>query len=125
MRFFMFLTMLTMLGCADQGGKKQTTAAKPSDEYRPIVTLEEFNSLVVGKALTYEKTNVFTVRADGTLDGNFGGPLVGTWRWEDGFWCRTLTEPARPEDCQLWETDGTTLRATRSKGTGSAFFYEM
>lgn len=123
MRIVLALMSIALLGCAEKPGSE--TAPKPVADanYRPISTLGEFNDIVVGKTLTFEDVNTFTVRADGTLDGDFQGPLAGTWRWEDGYWCRILTTPARPEDCQLWETNGTALRATRAKGTGPSFQY--
>lgn len=124
MRFAVVLASIAMFACAENGGGSPTPAPV-NDSYRAISTLDEFNNLVVGRKLTYQGTNTFTVRSNGTLDGDFAGPLAGSWRWEEGYWCRTLEFPQRPEDCQLWETDGTTLRATRAKGTGTQFVYEL
>ncbi len=124
MRVLFAFVSVVLLGCAENaGGNSAPAPAVETSAYRAITTQAEFNSLVVGKLLTHKGDNAFTIRADGTLDGDFNGPLAGTWRWADGYWCRILTVPESPEDCQTWETDGSEVRATRAKGTGKSFIY--
>jgi len=125
MRVMMALTVLMTVGCAETDTNRSVTEApeQAASEYRAIVSQQEFNDLVVGRELTWTETNKFVIRADGTLDGDVNGPMAGVWRWADGYWCRTLTTPERPEDCQLWETNGENLRATRNKGSGNRFLY--
>ena len=128
MRVLFAFASVVLLGCAENTGGNPASATAPAAEtssYRVITTQAEFNSLVVGRQLTYQETNTFTIRADGTLDGDFNGPLAGTWRWAEGYWCRTLTVPERPQDCQVWETDGVNLRATRDEGGGASFIYTL
>ncbi len=78
-------------------------------------------TLVIGE-------NEVVIKSDGTLTGTFGGGISGTWRMEDGFWCRTLIvnpTPAPAEDCQLLETDGKTVNGTRDRGNGASFTYDI
>ncbi|MEO0380959.1 MAG: hypothetical protein AAF252_11870 [Pseudomonadota bacterium] len=92
-------------------------------DFEPITTKADFVSLVVGKRLNFNDDHV-KVRRNGKITGRFGGDaLKGTWVWQDGYWCRTLTTHSKNTDCQLWETDGTDFRVTRAKGTGRSFVY--
>ena len=97
MRVLFAFVSVVLLGCAENaGGNSAPAPAVETSAYRAITTQAEFNSLVVGKLLTHKGDNAFTIRADGTLDGDFNGPLAGTWRWADGYWCRILTVPEVP-----------------------------
>lgn len=99
-------------------------AAPAQADFKRITSEADFRKAAVGKTLWLDK-NYFTVRRRGTLDGNFGGTKIkGAWEWRDGFWCRTLTEPRQNSDCQLWEVDGKSFRATRNKGKGKSFIYK-
>ena len=48
----------------------------------------------------------------------------------DGYWCRTLTAGSasamrRPTDCQVLERTASQLFATRERGTGVSFAYDI
>jgi hypothetical protein len=61
------------------------------------------------------------VRADGGLTGRaFGRAVTGSWTWEDGYFCRTITAGSRvlPRNCQTVARDGDTLRFTADRGAG-------
>ncbi|MEO0913369.1 MAG: hypothetical protein AAFY59_10325 [Pseudomonadota bacterium] len=80
---------------------------------------------VLGKRLLLDE-NFVVMNGDGTLMGAFGAVVLnGTWVFEDGSFCRTLTEgPARametPFDCQVLELSETALRGQRA-GHGRFF----
>ncbi len=91
-----------------------------------ITTLAEFEQLIVGKLLRYAETNTFTIHADGTMTGDFGGAaLEGTWVWEDQYWCRTLTTLRPGTDCQVWNIDGKEITITRDRGNGASVTYAL
>lgn len=123
MRVLLALSSFALVGCAETGGGGTAPAVTAGPEYQAINTLQEFNEVVVDRPLVYEGSNPLNFRSGGTLDGNIYGPVAGTWRWEDKYLCVDLSSPARPEDCQLWETNGVDVRATRAQGTGPSFVY--
>jgi len=91
-----------------------------------ITTAEQFNRLIVGKRLTHQETNFLTIAADGTMSGEFfGEALVGTWQWQDQYWCRTLTTVRPGSDCQAWEINGKEITVTRQRGTGGSATYML
>ena len=54
--------------------------------------------------------------------------MAGTWKFEDGFWCRTISvEEGNPPDfdCQKFEQSGSQLIGTRDRGNGTSFTYEI
>ena len=70
-----------------------------------------------------------TVGRDGAIAGNgFGRRVTGTWRWEDGFFCRTLDwgSGGRGENCQLVAlSDGRVIFvADRGEGDRAEFRIE-
>ncbi len=96
-----------------------------ADNLKPITTEAEFRAQVVGKKLRFGDDYV-TARANGQVVGNFGGKaLKGAWAWRDQYWCRTLTTHSKNTDCQAWETNGKTFRATRGRGKGKSFEYTL
>ena len=73
-----------------------------------------------------DTANYFVIAEDGTLEGPWHGrTLKGEWRWEDGFFCRTLTAPPAPEDCQQWSVSGNEARLVRNRGTGETTVYTI
>ena len=61
------------------------------------------------------------VRADGSVRGQWNGaPVVGSWVWNDGHYCRNLrigsTETGT--NCQRIESEGNRIRATNDRGQG-------
>jgi len=103
-----------------------TSAPAASMSATRITTAEQFNRLIVGKRITHQGTNFFTIAADGTLSGEFGGnTLLGTWQWEDQYWCRTLTTVRPGTGCQAWEINGKEITVTRERGTGGTATYML
>jgi len=90
-------------------------------DYQPITTKDEYLTKVVGRTVSLGDGSS-TTNADGTITGQFGGkPIVGTWTWEDGLFCREGTVGAElmERDCQRLEIAGDNLRVTRNSGKGS------
>ena len=57
----------------------------------------------------------------GTITGKaFGRGVTGTWKWKDGFFCRSMTWGDRElaYNCQQVATDGTSLIFTSDQGSG-------
>jgi hypothetical protein len=61
------------------------------------------------------------------IEGNWHGKeMAGEWRWEDKYFCRSLSAPrAAPEDCQEWSYSEGKARLVRNRGTGDAAVYSM
>ena len=62
------------------------------------------------------------VSGDGQILGRaFGQKVSGDWDWKDGFFCRDLYLGGReldPDNCQLVEIKGNTVRFTSDMGQG-------
>ena len=62
------------------------------------------------------------VSGDGQILGRaFGQKVSGDWDWKDGFFCRDLYLGGReldPDNCQLVEIKGNTVRITSDMGQG-------
>ncbi|MGL6208268.1 MAG: dihydrodipicolinate reductase [Paracoccaceae bacterium] len=85
-----------------------------------ITAKSDFVATVDGRTLTAMAVRL-NVASDGSLSGRaFGTAVTGTWTWTDGYFCRTLDTATRdfPLNCQLVETDGSTIRFTADKGQG-------
>ena len=74
-----------------------------------------------------DDANYFVIVPDGTIEGTwFGKEMIGAWRWEDGYFCRTLSAPRpAPEDCQEWAIGGETVRLVRDRGKGEETLYAI
>ena len=118
MRFAIpFAVTALLAACAD--------TALPVTEGR-ITTEAQFMETVAGKSAANQLAEI-TIHRDGRITGvSDGVPFAGTWTWQDGFWCRTVTEPvAVPEDCQVWEIRDDLLIITRDRGRGSQLRYAL
>jgi hypothetical protein len=79
-----------------------------------------FVDLVVGRKLTRLGISL-DVTDSGQIQGRaFGKSVSGQWRWENGFFCRTLFHGRRDlgANCQEVRIDGNTLRFTSDRGAG-------
>ena len=100
-----------------------------TDDSREQVTSETIGQLYDSQLFLNE--NFIVVRNDGTFDGTWSNePIAGTYEMIDGYFCRVLTmfhdaSRLNTEDCQLWERDATTVKGTRSRGTGISFVYTI
>lgn len=121
-RFDMIISVAIVLAAC-----QPMSTASTSSPAGPIATSAAFNEMVVGRRLSLGDGYV-TANADGTLVGNFNGaPLLGTWAFRDGRFCRTLTQTATDapvEDCQTFvaNADGT-FDVVRTDGT--RFTYQV
>lgn len=85
-----------------------------------IDSRDTFLSLVSGKALTRLGITL-NVSPDGRISGRaFGQPVKGDWKWQGGFFCRTLYfgDQNLGDNCQTVEQRGQTLRFTADRGAG-------
>ncbi len=121
------LVALISLLVACQQVPTQETPSKPNGYSR--VTSDILPSLF-GKKLTLDE-NYLSLAADGSFSGSWNdAPMAGTWKMENDYFCRTLTQFFKPEntgseDCQLWEIKGDNVRGTRDKGNGGSFVYTI
>lgn len=99
-----------------------------ADDYKRIKTEQEFNSIVVGKTLTWGGGNA-VVRAGGKTTGRLKkqGKYSGNWVFSKGFYCRNLVISGKETgtNCQVVEVSGKSLRMTRDQGKGSVTIMSM
>ncbi|NRB00180.1 MAG: hypothetical protein HRU32_10220 [Rhodobacteraceae bacterium] len=88
-----------------------------------IADEETFRNAIVGKEIQLADGASMTINPDNTISGAVDGvEATGTWSFEDGFWCRTITlGDIFTEDCQLWVVDGDRLIITRDRGEGQSY----
>ena len=91
-----------------------------ADKFVRITDQSVFIATVEGRNLTSLAIRL-SVIPDGSITGRaFGAAVTGTWNWTDGYFCRTLDTATRnfPLNCQVVESNGTTIRFTADKGAG-------
>jgi hypothetical protein len=98
-------------------------------EYQWIDGLDAFSEEFVGPKIMdpEDSANYFVILDDGAIEGTwYGKELAGEWRWEDGYFCRSLSAPRpAPEDCQQWSLGDGTVRLVRDRGAGEATIYAL
>jgi len=87
-----------------------------------VVSYDEFCRLFAGRELAADDMR-FTIHRDGRIEGAIGDAiLIGSWTWEDGYFCRTarLDNDDLGTDCELIESDGHRMRYSSARGTGDS-----
>ena len=74
-----------------------------------------------------DSANFFVIQTDGTIAGSWSGrELAGEWRWDAGYFCRSLSAPRpAPEDCQEWWLGEGMVRLVRDRGAGATTDYAL
>lgn len=122
------IPLLSLALAVGMSGCVETAPDDAAVTFIPVTDAATFNAAVVGKKLVNVNdpdSRFFRLNADGTTSGNYGnGPLAGTWRFENGTWCRTWTAGLKAEslnkrECQLVEIAGDRVALTRDRGAGN------
>lgn len=109
------LMLLAFFGIAAAG----TTVAE-AETFRVVQDRDSFISIVTGRKLT-RLGIALNVTDTGAIQGRaFGKPVSGEWRWENGFFCRSLYHGRRDlgPNCQKVTVRGDTIRFTSDRGAG-------
>lgn len=97
------------------------------DQFKVVSDYDAFESAFIGPKISdpANHENFFVIKGDGSIEGTWhGAALAGRWRWEDGYFCRSLSAPrAAPEDCQEWSVAGDRARLARERGAGESTDY--
>ena len=97
------------------------------DQYVWLNERDAFAAAFVGPKLMDpdDSANFFVIADDGTIEGSwYGNELKGEWRWDEGYFCRTLSAPRpAPEDCQEWSLGDGKVRLLRNRGVGESTVY--
>ena len=108
------------------------TAAAPAvaESYAPVQDKDSFVALVQGKELRNRLYGVrLNVMEGGTIAGSaIGWDIVGTWTWQDGYFCRELSWGGDPlgYNCQLVEARGDDrVRFTVDRGAGDSASFRL
>lgn len=94
--------------------------AGAADTDHRVTDRSEFVSLVAGRQLTHLGV-ALTVGDNGRISGRaFGKAVTGSWNWQDGYFCRTMTwgDEVLPHNCQTVRLEGSRLRFTSDQGAG-------
>lgn len=95
-----------------------------ADDFRRIETRAEFLAALGDRTLHFSLFGVrLDVRPDGSIQGSaLGSGVTGTWRWQDGYFCREMDWSGTPvpHNCQLVEKRGDELRFTVDRGAGDS-----
>ena len=100
------------------------------DGFVSVTDQAAFASAVVDRRLSppANPDRWFMLNSDGAVTGEFGrGPVVGTWEFVDGYWCREFSAGvgSLAYDCQSVELSGSTVRLTRDRGAGDAGVFDI
>lgn len=88
--------------------------------FEPVTDAAQFRQLVFGNQLTRLGIHL-EVTPDGRITGRgMGREVSGQWRWQDGYFCRSLYWGARDlgTDCQAVLREGDELRFVTERGAG-------
>jgi hypothetical protein len=101
-----------------------------AQEYLPVKEKDAFLSLIEGRSLRLPLYGLtLTLSPEGQITGKaLGWGISGTWRWEDGYFCRNMDWSGMeiPYNCQLVEAKGdTNLRFTVDKGVGDSASFRL
>ncbi len=115
---FALLAPLT-LGACQTTGSSQTAVT-----YNPIMNEAAFEGAVVGKNLVSpdDAANGIVISADNSWSGTWGGKAIkGTWKWEDGAFCRTINDGK--DDCQIFALSSMfdSIKVTMKRGEGTSY----
>lgn len=103
--------------------------AAMAEEFTTVTDLDRFKAHFIGPKIMdpADSANFFVVREDGTIEGTWhGATLTGAWRWEDEYFCRTLSAPRpAPEDCQQWGYADGKAQLVRNRGAGDPTVYSL
>ncbi len=119
------LGFVSLLAACQQIAKNKVNV---TDNYVRVTS--ENVSVLIGKKLSLNGNSIF-LSEDGTFLGTWdGAPVAGSWDMRGGFWCRVLTEFKDEsrlglKECQLWEMDENSMRATINKGKACSFIYSI
>ena len=98
------------------------TGLRADSAFDRVESREGFVAQITGRELTYPGIRL-QVSDAGRIDGRaFGRQVTGDWRWQDGYFCRTMFW-GRKElayNCQLVEKGAGALRFTSDRGTGDS-----
>ena len=104
-------------------------ASAAEGDYALIDDLDAFTEAFVGPKImdVEDDANYFVILDDGSIKGTwYGNALEGEWRWEPGYFCRSLSAPRpAPEDCQEWSLGDGTVRLVRDRGAGDKTIYAL
>ncbi|RPE64877.1 hypothetical protein EDD53_2642 [Pacificibacter maritimus] len=104
-----------------------SSAPAVSQSLERVSSVEGFVETVEGRELTRLGIKL-TVSPSGDIRGHaFGKPVVGTWRWQDGYFCRDLyfgDENLGP-NCQLVSAHKDTIRFTSDRGAGQSAGFKL
>lgn len=96
-------------------------------ELRKLNTFQEFIAYVQGKTLTRPLIKL-TVSENGNIAGKGARwPVEGTWRWQDGYFCRELFwgGDALGYNCQEVRANGNRIRFTSDRGQGQSAEFRL
>lgn len=119
----MYFKSITVLACF--AGLAMSPAMAAS--FKRIKSAEDFNSKVVGQKLTSE-AGFFIIEASGKISGELNKhKAVGAWKWNQGFWCRTIKIGARDlgSNCQTIEVTQDQVKFTRDQGKGDETIFNL
>lgn len=98
--------------------------SSPAVAFEPIQDYDAFLAAIEGRSLGRMGIEL-RVQPEGSATGAisgqaFGRPVTGEWRWQDGYFCRTLGWGDRDLgfNCQAVLRDGETLRFVSDRGEG-------
>lgn len=100
----------------------QSEPPAPTEPYKVVASEAEFRSLIVDKMMKNPKGFAFTIKSDGTVDGDINGERpVGTWDWKNNQYCRSFKLGSKdfPYQCHVVEVSGMTAQFARDDGTNS------
>lgn len=98
--------------------------------FETVTDRETFIAILDGRGLRLGVFGIsLDVRPDGSIIGRASGwDVVGTWAWQDGYFCREMDWSGTPipYNCQLVEVrDNAKMRFTVDRGAGDEATFNL
>lgn len=101
--------------------------ALPAAAFERLTSADDFVRTIVGRELS--RTGIrLRVLPEGQVEGRaFGYPVTGNWRWQDGYFCRTLDWGGYEiaYNCQAVLANGRRARFVSDRGTGQSADFRL
>lgn len=96
------------------------TGPASAEAFRVVQDRASFVSIVTGRKLTRLGITLDVTDGGQIIGRAFGKKVSGQWRWENGYFCRSLFYGRRDlgPNCQEVRVNGNTLRFTTDRGAG-------
>ncbi len=101
--------------------------AAPVAAFTPVTDSDSFSRLVFGRELSRAGIRLQVLPGGQITGRGLGYPVRGEWRWDNGYFCRSLAWGSSDlgHNCQAVMADGNRVRFVADRGTGEVADFRL